>query len=307
MSKNEPTPNAADELLDDGFLGADVEVEDQAFGSAFPLVLWVNGSPQGKAAGEDSIAHLGGFFIGADQGIEPPPGFKPCNLLTTEGEEVPGFWSRDLCFSPIRIRRAWRVDPGEGQLMQLFAHSDYEAAETLGKPRGVCHVVAGIEGVDDAVMISFRGMTAKAMMGQGKERGIIPEYGARIIRAAKMQARKAKRNKAFPLCTFRLTVGPARDEKGKPVFTKVGQGSQTRQITMPTWLDEPSGLVTKPHLNRLYVGNETFATYQAIHRECDEWWEAWSAEKLSRNTRDTAGVPADTDKGELPGDQEIPF
>ena len=46
--------------FEDGFLGAQVEVEDRDFGSSYPLIQWVNGSPAGKAVGADSIAHLGG-------------------------------------------------------------------------------------------------------------------------------------------------------------------------------------------------------------------------------------------------------
>ena len=72
--ENDETTNEFEDGLD-GFLGADIEVEDQAFGSQYPVIQWVNGTPQGKASGADSIAHTGGWFMSADQGIEPPPGF----------------------------------------------------------------------------------------------------------------------------------------------------------------------------------------------------------------------------------------
>jgi hypothetical protein len=311
--ENEETNNEFEDGLN-GFLGADIEVEDQAFGSQYPVIQWVNGTPQGKASGADSIAHTGGWFMSADQGIEPPPGFEAYTLVTSEGTEVVGFAKRDLTFSPIRTRRCWTVDPGDGGLLQRFAQADYESAQAIGKPRGNAHIIAGLEGVDEPVLLSLRGMTAKAMMGQGRDRGIIPEYGNKIIRAAKRVARKHKRKgadgkgKSFPLCTFRLTVGPARDDKDKPDFTKVGTGNNTSQITLPVWVDEPKALVNQALLNRLYVGNETFAMYQDIHRETDEWRAAWDAQNLSRTPAGQAGVPATADGDKpLPGDQEIPF
>lgn len=304
----EETKNEFEDGLDT-FLGAEIEVEDQAFGSAYPVIQWVNGTPQGKAAGENLIAHTGGWFMSADQGIEPPPGFEPYTLVTSEGQEVVGFACKDLTFSPIRWRRCWTVDPGDNSPVMRFAHADYESAAAAGVARGMCHVIAGIQGSDEPVLLSFRGMTAKAMMGQGRDRGVIPEYGNKIISAAKRVARKSgMKKKSYPLCSFMLTVGPERDKKGKPVHTKVGTGNQTRQITMPVWVDEPKGLVTKADLTRIYVGHETFALYQDIHRDTEEWRAQWDAENLARNPKDRAGVPAEGDEsGKLPGDQEIPF
>jgi len=302
------------EEFEDGFLGAEILVDDREFGSAYPLIQWMNGSPKGKAVGKDSLAHTGGFFMSADQGIEPPPGFEPYTLTTEGGDDVEGFSSRDLTFAPIRSRRSWLVDMGEGNFPLRFANNDYDdakAAAENGTPKGVGHLVVGIKGCDEPILLSFRGMTSREIFSQGRNLGLIPNYSNKILRAAKRVARKAnpKSRKKYPLCAFLMTVGPNRNDKGAPEFTKVGQGDKTRQITMPVWLDEPKGLVGKADLTRIYVGGESLATYQDFHMELDDWFEAWSPETLSarRNGDVPAGATEPVPDPALPGEKEIPF
>jgi hypothetical protein len=300
--------NNNSELDFEGFLGADIEVEDRAFGSNYPLIQWVNGKPSAKGAG--GIAYTGGWFLSADQGIAPPAGWDPCTLVTNEGAEIVGFSKVYLTFSPIRERRCWNVDT-DGSLSQRFAWNDYESASAAGKPRGVAHVIAGVEGFDEDVLLSFRGMTAKEMMGQGTKRGIIPQYASKIVTSANRAAKKAGRKKTFPLCAFKLTVGPDRGDKGVPKFTEVGSGNNKSQITVPVWVDEPKGLVDNALLGRLFVGNELFARYQDTHRETDEWRAAWDADTLAarsgRGGAPTTPQAAAEVDGALPGSQSIPF
>ena len=192
MAKQDAPQPKENEFVDGGlddFLAADINTEDRAFGSQFALLQWINGTPQGKAAGGDSIMHTGGWFMSANQNIEPPPGFEPFTLMTADGEEVIGFAKKDLTFSPIRQRRCWLSDPGENRLMQRFAQADYESAAEFGKVRGVTHIVAGIEGVDEPVLLSFRGLTSRAVLGQGRDRGIIPRFSQTVCGAAKRIAR----------------------------------------------------------------------------------------------------------------------
>jgi hypothetical protein len=300
---------ADEEVFEDGFLGADVTVEDQEFGSAYAVVQWVNGDVKNKKSG--GIEYTGGFFLSADQGVEPPDGWKPFTLMTQEGQEIAGYATRDLNMSPIRTRRCWDSDPGDNGLSRRFPWSDYEDAQAFGSPSGKAHVIVGVEGFEEPLLLAFRGMVAKRMMGQGRERGIIPMYGAKVKGAAKRIARKkGRKGKAYPLCAFKLNIGPQRDAKGAPEFTKVGQGSNTSNITYPVWLDEPKGLVDEALLNRVFVGNETLGVYQDWHTEAEDWVQQWSAETLY--ARRAAGQKPTDDGGEdggkkLPGEQDVPF
>jgi len=289
------------------FLAADINVEETGFGSQFPLIQWVNGDPSKKAAG--GIAYTGGFFISADAGVEKPKGFEDVTLHTQDGEEIKGFGTRDLKdVAIIRHRRCWMSDPGDNGLVMRFGWNDYESADGYGKPRGVAHLLIGLKGVDETFLLSFRGMTAKAVMGMGRDRGIVPTFSQVIHGAAKREARKNKMNKAFPLCAFRLNIGPDRTDKGEPVFKTVGSGSNTSKITLPVWTDSVDGVISNAELQRRYVGNEALGVYQDTHREAEEWVHAWDSETLAQRAGRSSGTPiAAPATDDTPGENKAPF
>lgn len=302
------------ELMDTGFLGANVTVEDSAFGSSYVILQWLNGSPKAKKSG--GIPYTGGFFMSGDQGVEPPPGFEEYTLVTDDAVEVKGFASPTLTGSVIRYRRCWDSEPEEnsGKRNERFGWDEYEEAQAHGSPRGVCHLLFGIKSYDEPVMLVFRGMVAKSVMGQGRQRGIVPQFAQQIVSAAKRIARKNKQgSKSFPLCAFVLTMGGKLESDGKtPVFDVVGQGNKTSQVTYPIWRDAPDAIVDTALLNRLYVGNETFATYQDYHTEASDWVTAWNSDELAiRNKREVkatgAALPAADGAGGAPGEQEVGF
>lgn len=298
------------EAIDDVF-GAEVLVEDQQFGSIYPVIQYVNGDLSKKKSG--GLDHTGGFFISADQGIEAPPSFEPHVLVTREGTEIQGFAKRDIQISPIRHRRCWQAQPQGDQkgLSMRFGWSEYDDASAYGKPRGVAHLLVALAGVDEPMMIAFRGMNARRMLGQGRERGVIPMYGAKIVGAATRMARKAGRKATYPMCAFHLSLGPSRNEAGEPTFTKVGQGSDTSQIVYPAWLDEPKAIIDEALVRRLYVGNEKFAKYQSWHQDAEAWSHSWSGDQLAENRgrgrRTAEPVGKAEGKGGTPAAEEVPF
>lgn len=302
---------APEESFEDGFLGAEISVEDRNFGPSYPIVQWINGNPTQKKAG--GVPYTGGFFISSDQGLSEEAlkaiGFEPYTHVTQQAEEIPGFAIRDLKLTPIRWRRCFQVDPRDGKsLSRRFGWDEFDAAQALGSPRGVAHILVAIDGLDEPVLVSFRGMTAKHMMGQGKDRGVIPEYGSKIIGAAKRVARAAKKvAKDYPLCAFSLTVGPEMETEKAPKFTEVG--SKVKNIiTAPVWRDEPTSTIDAPLLGRLYVGHEKLAIYQDWHNEAQEWVDAWSSLELSnrRGTAAQADGAAPAADG-TPGDNQVVF
>lgn len=310
MSDENDTPS---EGFDDGFLGADIQVEDRAFGPQYPIAQWVNGNPKNKRQG--GIAYTGGVFIATEQGISGEKlqacGFEPYSLVTNDGTEVPGFAASRLVISPIRYRRCWQV-VAEGQLPQRFGWDEYDAATEAGKPRGVAHLLVAIHGLEEPVLLSFRGMTARRVMGQGKERGIVPSYSQKICGTAKKIARENKKDKNYPLCLFRLTLSPEVEGKA-PKFTEVGKGSEKNLVTHPCWQDEPAGEVDMALLKRLYVGDESAATYQDWHKGADEWVGAWDTETLQdfRGRRAKRKAEGGTEGEEAadgtPGERQVTF
>ncbi len=294
--------------IDDGFLGAAITVEDPAFGSVYPVIQWINGAPANKKTG--GVSYTGGFFLSDDQGVEPPKGFEPHTMITSEGVEVLGYASPMLNGSVIRTRRCWMSEPESG-LAQRFGWNEYDEASGYGTPRGVCHVLFGIPGYDEPVLLVFRGMVAKQIMGQGRgARGIIPQFGQKVIGTAKRLARKQSKNISYPLCTFGLTMGGKLEADGKtPSFDKVGQPPNTSMVTYPIWRDEPTQRVDQAILNRLFVGNEALALYQDWHLEAEEWVRSWDAETLTARARRTPGasLPSGDEAAAAPGDNEVPF
>lgn len=298
-----------DEVFEDGFLGAAVDVEDRSFGPQYPIMQWVNGDPKNKKQG--GVPYTGGFFISTDQGVSAAvleaAGFKAGSMMTKDGTEIPGFEAVEVTLSPIRYRRCWQVK-AEGQLARRFGWDEYDAAQEEGKPRGVAHILCAIKGIDEPILVSFRGMTAKAVMGQGKERGVIPSYGATIIAQAKRAAKKGHKDINYPLCAFRLTICPETDGKN-PKFTEVGKNEKSN-VTLPVWKDAPEGEVDSALLQKLYVGAENLAKFQDWHKAADEWVDAWDADTLSgfRNRKGGGGggeTPAEGTDGTPKGNEMV--
>lgn len=292
------------ELFDDGFLNADITVEDPSFGSNYAVFQWVNGDTKKKKTG--GIEYTGGVFLSADQGIEAPEGFDPFTLVTDDGTEIPGFAASEITGSVLRYRRCWISEPENG-LSQRFGWNEYDDASAYGKVRGVAHVLFSLKGMEEPVLLAFRGMVAKRMLGQGRDRGIIPMFGSKVVGAAKRIARKRGRNKAYPLCAFEITIGGDLDSNGEPVFTKVGTGKNTSNVTYPVWRDEPQALVTESELGRLFVGNEALSLYQDWHTEAEDWVRSWDAERFTHRISAAPKQVAAGDEDGVPGDQEVPF
>lgn len=280
MSSDNEQMNGEASFEDNDFLGADIQVEDRAFGPAFPVAQWVNGSAKNKRQG--GVAYTGGVFIAADQGIPAEKlkaaGFEPYSFLTNDGTEISGYAATEITIAILRFRRAWQVK-ADGQLAQRFGWDEYDAAQEAGDPRGISHLLVVIKGIDEQILLSFRGMTAKRMMGQGKERGVVPEFSRLICGTAKRLAKAQHKDKNYPLCAFYLTLAPESDGK-TPKFTEVGKGDKKNAVTNPVWKDRPTTEVDMAHLKSLFVGNANLAQYQDWHKDGDEWVDVWNTESL---------------------------
>jgi hypothetical protein len=304
-------------LENDDLFGIDVEVSDPAFGSMFPIVQWVNGDPGKKKSG--GLEYHGGFFISAEQGIEVP-GATDYTLITSNGDEVEGHMIRDLELIPIRYRRSWLASADEKGLAQRFPWNAFEDAKEFDhkeSPRGRGQLLALIKGMDEPVVVTLSGMTAAAVFSAGRNRGVIPTFGQTVLNRAKQLARRAGREIDYPLCAFGLSIGPKRDDKGEPIFDKVGSGSNTSQVTMPVWLDKPAGMPDEADIRRRFVGRELFGKVQDMHKGADEWYQQWSPNALIELLKRSAATsnelkslrsPGAEAGGEgLPNDRSVPF
>lgn len=321
MAKKENPDNTPENDINDLF-GLDIGVEDQKFGSAFPVVQYVIGDATKKKMG--GIDYHGGFFVSLEQGLEIP-GAEEHTLITQDGTEVKGYAIRDLTISVIRYRRSWLAQASKDSLPVRFPWNAYETAEEIqfeGPPKGRAQLLVMIKGMKDPVTLSLSGTVARAMLGQGKDRGVLPQFASVIVNRAKTLARAEGKNKDYPLCSFWLTVGPERNEKGEPTFTTVGKDDKTSQVAMPVWLDAPVSMPDKALLTRLFVGTALYPILENIHKDGEDWVNQWSAaalvgkltsgvvekdalKKLTNAMRGEGATPAAG--ASLPGSTETPF
>jgi len=315
MSTEEKAPI---EHTDDDLFGVDVHVEDPAFGSLHPIIQWVNGDPTRKTS--KGIDYTGGFFCSTDQGIEIP-GAESFTLITREAEEIEGFSIASLKIFPIRYRRSWMAVKEEGGLSVRFPAPLYDDAKEYdyrGSPRSRGQLLCLIEGMDEPVVLTFAGINAGRVFSQGNDRGVIPDFGQNIINRARSLASRAGRDISYPLCAFKLEIGSGTDDKGKPVFTKVGKGDRTSNVTHPMWLDKPSGIASESHIRGLFSGRQLFGKLEDMHRNADEWIKQWAPEVLIENIKRMSstrtalagvmgGNTADGGGNGVPGDREVPF
>jgi len=302
-------------LLDIGDL---IEAEDPAMGAIYPVVQWVNGDPQQKRAG--GIAYTGGFFISAEQGLQPP-GFEPYTLVTREAVEVAGFASQNITGTPIRYRRSWLAKADEKSLARRYPWNGYEAAKKFdGKksPRGRGQILWLFEGSDEPVVLTFSGMAAARIFSQGRERGALPTFDQNVVKQATRIARKEGKKVTYPMSVFKLTIGPGVNSDGTPVFHKLGSGEQTSTVSQPVWINKVNA-VDQAILQNVFLirSRAQIERSQAIWKESVEWADAWNSNMLLKalkraveNNRDLDALTDDeheNEDGSAPGDKEVPF
>jgi len=312
--EHETEAGESTQIDDKDLYAAKPTVDDGAFGSMYPIITWINGMPGKKAVG--GLAFEGGFFIDAEQGIEVP-GAVPYTHVTSSGAEIEGAMVRDLTFTPIQVRRCFRVDTsqtGEQSFMQQYAVNEWDEAAAKGKPRGVTHLLSVCKGMKDPVVIVFTGQSSVAVSAGGAKAGILSEYANKIVMRARALARKAGHSIDYPRCAFRLTIGPDgdRSKKGKftPTHTEVGKKEKS-QITLPVWVDKPDGAAPEDQIRSLFVGNTTLGHFEDLFRDGQNWFDAWTQEVLMKRRGETP-LPASTPSNGapasgLPADSDIPF
>lgn len=314
------------ETAADSFLDADIVIEDRAYGSIYPIVQWINGAPDRKREG--GLPYTGGFFCSKEQGVVLP-GAVEHTLVTKDGDEVPGYAIRDLTFTVIRDRRRWSVSGPRG-FDVYYGHGEYDEAAATGTVRGNLHLLVVVKGMEEPIVLTFRGNAARAMVGMGKDRGVVPSFGQKLLGKATRLAREKARKQGgaaagrastftYPRCAFWLTTGPERNADQSPLFTEVGEGEKKSKVTLPVWIDEPAE-VTAEVCNRLYVGGNALALHQGFHADADLWIEEWSDATLAaaraRNektkpdaaTKDAGTTGTGKEAGNsVPKNTELPF
>lgn len=259
-------------------------------GPQFPIIQWRNGNRQLRKLG--GLDYTGGWFIPADMVSDDltDRGWDKVDWEHDDGSVTEGFGADRLTFAVLGIRKRWEVY-NDGQRL-AFSWNDYNKAQAFGRPGSRSHVLVLVKDLEDLgpMVLTLRGSSAMAFEGTRKVAGALTWFNRTVIRAANIASDAAARKSGktgglrWPLRAFWLTVGTELDKKGEPVFTTVGRGNATSQVTNPV----AYGLPDKPeavNLDKFFVGADLLHRGNELVVEQADWFKEWN--RLEPGTDDT--------------------
>jgi len=278
--------------VDSGFVLEIVEGIDQSTvenaGLQFTVVQWMSGDVQ--ASGDDWRRFAGWIMKRGvvDDAKMEAAGWKLVEWTHANGEMEEVWWKREIVVSVIARRRRWEVYSDGSNRPALFAWPKYNEAAEAGRATSRYHVMVIIKGLEDAgpVVLTLKGTMSMSFEGAGNDPGVLGKFAQTVITGANRlsddAARKAGKRggKRWPIRAFWLPVGANRDKDGKPVYTKVGQGNNTRRVVLPIALGLPDKAtdVTVETLKRFYVGNDLLTLVNELYEEAATGWAtAWDS------------------------------
>ena len=290
-------------------------------GPEFPIIQWRNGNRQlRKVGGQD---YTGGWFVPSDM-VSVDLTERSWDRLVWEhddGSTTEGFAADRLTLAVLGIRKRWEVFT-DGQ-RTAFAWNDFKTASTFGRPSSRLHVLALVKGLEDLgpLVLTLRGTGAMCFEGNRKVAGALTWFARTVIRAANIAsdaaARKAGKTggQRWPFRAFWLTVGSEKDAKGEPVFTTVGSGSKTSQVTNPVAVGLP-GKPEEVNLDKFFVGAELLRTGNELVVEHAGWFKEWDRidpndeqpNATANGNMNGAGLADDVQfRDDVPDTSDVPF
>jgi len=262
-------------------------------GPQYPYIQWVNGKANMKSLGPGSVLYTGGWFAPADQvpGGEMP-GWTPGELTHDDNTTTEGFFSRDITIAMIQYRKGWMVEAnGQTQIMPWSMYEQAKALDKDGSPTGRLQVLCLLKGLEDLgpFSLTLRGSIARAFQAARGE-SVVGTFKQLVVKAADDLNRKRGVTKRFAIRAFWLTVGPQRDEKGQPIFTKVGAEGRSSQVTLPVALGIHKGM-TPQEIAKLHVGHDLLISLNSLYEEAIPWREMWDQEQTTQDHKPTEAEP----------------
>ncbi|AZF90329.1 MAG: hypothetical protein BPHS0_43 [Phage 5P_3] len=305
--KNQMMFNAQAEEDEFYSVGANIDQSTvEQGGVSYPYIQWVHGKSDLEPLGLNNVRYTGGWFTPAEQFIDAPEGWEKGVMTHRDLTETEGYFKRDLTVAMIRMRRCWLV--GINGQTQAFPYDQYDAAAALGRAVSKAQVlclVKGMEGLGPFVL-TMRGTVASEFANA--KSGVIGLFKRLIVDHANTMNKKRGLTTRWAYRGFWLTVGPQRNDKGEPIYTKVGQGTDSAMVTLPCAL----GLPEKPSdeaVRAAFVGRALWEEIEPIYADSESWKAAW--DQTSPSAQPVTGAPngyayAEESAEEKPT-EEIPF
>jgi hypothetical protein len=260
----------------------------------YPFVQWTNGKPTLKQLG--GVPYTGGWFMPATQQQcedDAMTGWARGVLDHENGDSTEGWFTKSLHVAVLRWRRCWRV--GMNGASRRFPWSAYDEATQHGKPSGRLQVLAMLPGDELPTVLTLSGTAARAFAPSRQGSSVLNDLQRYVLLPANKLARAKGKLANWPWRAFWLEVGAALDAKGGPVFTTVGTGNATSQVTLPVALGLHDKM-TPEELGKLFVGAKNLTLFNETYADTAAWAAAWDAPQQT--------APAAVSETEL---EEIPF
>jgi hypothetical protein len=241
----------------------------------YPYIQWVNGKPTLKQVG--GVAYTGGWFMPASQqqvDDEQMTGWTRGTLDHENGDSTEGWFQRTLHVAILHTRRCWRV--GMNGQSRRFPWNAYDEAMQMGKPSGRLQVLAMLPGDQLPTVLTLSGTAARAFAPSRQGVSVMGDLQRYVILPANKLARSKGKLANWPWRAFWLEVGAALDAKGGPVFTTVGTGNATSQVTHPVALGLNDKL-TPEQIGKLFVGGANLKLFNETYADTQAWAAAWDA------------------------------
>jgi len=319
MAKEEIKTKSVIDSLDD--LMSVVETIDQdtieTQTQTFPIVQWVNGQNGMKKVG--GVAYTGGWFISQESAgsNEALPGWVKDTLTIQSGEEIPGFFKRDIQIAYLHKRLRWRVTDKDNKSL-FFPWNEYkeakEACESGKNPSGNIQILCWVKDLDvlNPVVLTAKGLVGAEFTGNRTTQGVLECFATRVIGTINNALRAKGVKKSFPWRAFWMTIGPQRDAEGTPIYAQVGHGKATSPVTLPALI----GVPPRPEVNevkKLFVEAELLGILNTIWEEprSTQWAEQWDTRQQSTRVEPAEdqkpSIVLETNDVSNIGDEEIPF
>lgn len=218
----------------------------------YPVAQWHNGQQALKALG--GVQFSGGVVLPEKYLSEGAsfPGWTRERITFRSGKEEAALTARSISIAPVRTRFRWFVRQGAET-----AYYPRHAFVMGANMRGHLQVLAAVRGVDEPIVITFKGKASQTF------ETLLKDFSGKVVNAAN---RHAPKGKTLPRYAFWMPLAPG-------PHTKAGGSGHESVVTLPT-LGLPAD-ITQEYLRSLYIGRDSLIRFQEWHQEAGAWVDAW--------------------------------
>ena len=270
-------------------------------GVGYPFIQWIVGDD--KADEESNLRFHGGFFAPATSiDLSGVAGWLPSYIKRNDKDGKPikieGSYAKRLNLTVVSQRHCYQVAPKGGQV-ENFSHTQYEQAEAratvlrqvdstiVAKKKSQFLIV--IKGIEQPVMLTTKGVVAKAMSGQT---GLLQQFDRTVMAYVAAELKRAGSKNLLPMRRFWLDIGVPFDGKGQPIFAAFGpKGGTQKNLVVPS-LTVPNP-ITGDYIKSIHVGEANRDRFDKLYFDAVEWSKAWDTKGGSTAAATTTAPAVD--------------